>query len=260
MLATRLATGLTLVAVLLAVLILDERLAPWFPLWFVTVAGRDGASARWSWSGLLGATERPALGQHGLRRDGRPGAGQLGARTSSASSGIDPDPADPADVTTRSAPVDVMAWPLWTFVAVLMAAFLSQSLQFRRPGQTMATIAGTVLAVAYVGLLGSFIIQMRWFEGPYHGLIPLASLVATAKGSDIGAYTLGRIAGRHKLWPRLSPNKTVEGAVGGLVFGVAAVADRRGDRPATSCTPRASAGPRRSASAWSSPRRRSSAT
>ena len=35
MLATRLATGLTLVAVLLAVLILDERLAPWYPLWFL---------------------------------------------------------------------------------------------------------------------------------------------------------------------------------------------------------------------------------
>ena len=35
-----------------------------------------------------------------------------------------------------------------------------------------------------------------------------------------GAYTLGRLAGRHKLWPRLSPNKTVEGAFGGLVFGI----------------------------------------
>src|SRR2546430_10128716 len=44
----------------------------------------------------------------------------------------------------------------------------------------------------------------------YHGLIPLASLVATAKGSDVGAYTMGRIAGRNKLWPRLSPNKTIE--------------------------------------------------
>ena len=83
----------------------------------------------------------------------------------------------------------------------------------------MATIAGTILAVAYVGLLGSFMIQMRWFDGPYHGLIPLAFLVATAKGADTGAYTLGPIAGRHKLWPTLSPNKTIEGAVGGLVFG-----------------------------------------
>ena len=121
-----------------------------------------------------------------------------------------------------SAPILVMAWPLWTFVAVLMAAFVSQSLQFRRPGATMATIAGTILAVSYVGLLGSFIIQMRWFDGPYHGLIALATLMATAKGSDVGAYTFGRLFGRRKLWPRLSPNKTIEGAVGGLIFGVGA--------------------------------------
>jgi phosphatidate cytidylyltransferase len=38
----------------------------------------------------------------------------------------------------------------------------------------------------------------------------------------VGAYTFGRILGKHKLWPKLSPNKTIEGAVGGLVFGVAA--------------------------------------
>ena len=80
----------------------------------------------------------------------------------------------------------------------------------------MATIAGTVLVVAYVGLLGSFIIQLRWLDGRYHGLLPLIYLIATAKGADTGAYTAGRLAGRHKLWPRLSPNKTVEGAFGGI--------------------------------------------
>ncbi len=85
----------------------------------------------------------------------------------------------------------------------------------------MATIAGTVLALSYVGLLGSFLIQMRWLDGPYHGLIPLVYLFVAAKGADTGAYTFGRLAGRHKLWPRLSPNKTIEGAVGGLVFAVA---------------------------------------
>ncbi|MEO6810638.1 MAG: phosphatidate cytidylyltransferase, partial [Isosphaeraceae bacterium] len=37
-----------------------------------------------------------------------------------------------------------------------------------------------------------------------------------------GAYTFGRLAGRHKLWPRLSPKKTVEGALGGLFVAVMA--------------------------------------
>ena len=219
MLATRLATGLTLVVALLAVLILDEWLAPWFPLWFVAsmvvlvtcsvelVGLLGGTSARPSGNTVVGGTMALVLANwapHVVH--------QLGV-----------DPARP--IPTGYAPlatIEVMAWPLWTFVAILMVTFLSQSLQFRQPGRTMATIAGTILAVAYVGLLGGFMIQVRWFEGPYHGLIPLAMLVATAKGSDVGAYTLGRIAGRHKLWPRLSPNKTIEGAVGGLIFGVLA--------------------------------------
>ena len=50
----------------------------------------------------------------------------------------------------------------------------------------------------------------------------LVFLFATAKGADTGAYTMGRLAGRHKLWPQLSPKKTVEGALGGLVAGVGA--------------------------------------
>jgi phosphatidate cytidylyltransferase len=217
MLATRLATGLTLVAVLLAVLILDERLAPWYPLWFLAslvvmvlcamemIALLGATGARPSGNTVIGGTVALVLANWAPHV-----AGQLA---------IDPERPLPASYNP-SATIDVMAWPLWTFVAIMMAAFLSQSVQFRRPGQTMATIAGSILAIAYVGLLGSFMIQMRWFDGPYHGLIPLATLVATAKGSDVGAYTMGRIAGRKKLWPRLSPNKTVEGAIGGLVFGV----------------------------------------
>ena len=62
-------------------------------------------------------------------------------------------------------------WPgrSCVFVAVLMTSFVVQSLQFAKPGRTMAKISGTVLAVAYVGLLGSFTIQMRWFEGHLQG-------------------------------------------------------------------------------------------
>jgi phosphatidate cytidylyltransferase len=69
--------------------------------------------------------------------------------------------------------------------------------------------------------LASFTLQMRWFEGRLQGIQALVFLFATAKGADTGAYTLGRLAGRHKLWPSLSPHKTIEGALGGLAFGVA---------------------------------------
>jgi phosphatidate cytidylyltransferase len=216
MLSTRLVIGLSMVAAILAILSLDEWLAPWYPLWFVTaliVMGNSAletvgllseSSARPSGNTVFGgvmvmvvANWVPHVIDHVWK------VPQLGSASTF----------DPA------APINVLAWPLCTFVAVVMFAFIAESAQFEQPGRTMATIAGTVLTVAYIGILGSFIIQFRWL---YHGAVPLAALIATAKGADTGAYTLGRIAGRHKLWPRLSPNKTIEGALGGMIFGVTA--------------------------------------
>ena len=217
MLVTRLATGLTLVAVLLSILIFDERFAPWFPLWLVASLAVSILGAL-ELSALLSNTDAPPSTSTVL---GGTVAIVLANWAPHAAHYLSLDPSriippshDPADA------IHVLAWPLWTFVASMMVAFLVQSLKFREPGGTMPTIASTVLAMAYMGLLGSFMIQFRWFEGPYHGLIPLANFVAVAKGSDIGAYTLGRLAGRRKLWPILSPNKTIEGALGGLLFGV----------------------------------------
>ncbi len=220
MLAHRLATGLTLVALILAVLFVDEFwFAPWYPLWGFLTTGVMGWVAL-EMVGLLNATSaRPS------------GNTVFGGVLAIALANWAPHVCEHLFFDTRlprdsyylpSAPITALAWPLWAFVGVVMFAFLAQSLQFVKPGRTMATIAGTVLATAYVGVLGSFVIQMRWLDGPYHGLVPVAALLASAKGSDTGAYTLGRLAGRRKLWPVLSPNKTIEGSVGGLFFGMIA--------------------------------------
>lgn len=219
MLGTRLVIGLSMVAGILLVLYLDEWLAPWFPIWFVLAVIAMGASAM-ELVGLLRATSARPSGNTVFGGVMALVVANWAPHVTEAMLALprlaDALPYDPA------APVGALAWPLCTFVAIVMGSFVIQSAQFEQPGRTMATIAGTVLTVAFVGLLGSFMIQMRWFDGPYHGILPLVFLVATAKGADTGAYTFGRIAGRHKLWPRLSPNKTIEGAVGGLVAGVAA--------------------------------------
>lgn len=135
---------------------------------------------------------------------------------------VPPDPLDGVSALTYdvASSLNVLAWPFLCFAVVLMVIFVVQSLQFEKPGRTMAKIGGTVLAVGYVGVLGTFTIQMRWFDGPHQGIMALVYLIATAKGADTGAYALGRIAGKHKLWPSLSPKKTVEGAVGGLILSV----------------------------------------
>ena len=68
-------------------------------------------------------------------------------------------------------------------------------------------------------------------------------LVATAKGADTGAYALGRLAGRHKLWPSLSPKKTVEGAIGGLILAAWHLHSWSRRSPATCSRSRRSTGP-----------------
>jgi phosphatidate cytidylyltransferase len=219
MLGTRLVIGLSMVAGILLVLGLDERWAPWFPIWFVLSLIAMGASAM-ELVGLLDATSARPSGNTVFGGVMALVVANWAPHVTGAMVTV-PRLADALQYDP-SAPVGALAWPLCTFVAIVMGAFVIQSAQFDQPGRTMATIAGTVLTVAFVGLLGSFMIQMRWFDGPYHGILPLVFLVATAKGADTGAYTFGRIAGRHKLWPRLSPNKTIEGAVGGLITGVAA--------------------------------------
>ena len=217
MLSTRLITGLLMVGLLLAVLAADEWFAPWFPFWFIVSLAATGSAAL-ELVGLLNATSaRPS----GNTVFGGTMALVIANWVPHVTAKIHQLPHLESRLSYDPlTPINALAWPLLTFVAVVMFAFIAQSAQFQKPGGTMATIAGTVLAVAYVGLLGSFVIQLRWLDGRYHGLVPLVYLVTTAKGADTGAYMLGRIAGRRKLWPRLSPNKTVEGAIGGLAFGV----------------------------------------
>ncbi|MFO0892262.1 MAG: phosphatidate cytidylyltransferase [Isosphaeraceae bacterium] len=218
MLMARVVSGMILIAVALGVLLVDESFGPWYPFWFLlcmsalTAAGIELV-------GLLSRTiARPSMNTV---------MGGVLALTLSnwmphVSEYLAGGEQSDLAVAQTGSPVAWLAWPFLSFVGVLMVTFIVQSVQFVRPGRTMATIAGTILAVAYLGLLGSFVIQLRWLDGPHQGVTALIFLVATAKGADTGAYTVGRIAGRHKLWPSLSPNKTVEGAVGGLVFAVSA--------------------------------------
>jgi phosphatidate cytidylyltransferase len=218
MLGTRLFFGLSMVAGLLFALRLDEMFAPWYPCWFL-LAGFGMIAASLELVRLLDATAAAPSGNSAC-------GGVLALLVANwlphVAVASAPDERVFALSYDLARPLNVLAWPFLTFGAVLMISFIVQSLQFDKPGRTMAKISGTMLVVSYVGLLGSFTLQMRWFEGPSQGLLAVVYLISTAKGADTGAYTLGRLAGRHKLWPSLSPSKTIEGAVGGLVFGLAA--------------------------------------
>jgi phosphatidate cytidylyltransferase len=218
MLSTRLVFGLLMIAGLLLALWADEWLAPWYPFWFI-LAGVAFVAASRELIGLLDASSaRPSANSV------MGGVLALLVANWLPHVALEPDKRVELSAMTHdpARPLTEMAATFLCFTVVLMVSFVVQSLQFEKPGRTMAKIAGTVLVVAYVGLLGSFTLQLRWFEGRLQGIVALVFLVATAKGADTGAYAMGRLAGRHQLWPSLSPKKTVEGAVGGLIFGVAA--------------------------------------
>jgi phosphatidate cytidylyltransferase len=98
-----------------------------------------------------------------------------------------------------------------------IALFLGEMRRFDRPGSAMRNLAAALFAVVYVGLLLSFVVRLRlgW------GIEALASLLIVVKMGDTGAYAVGRLLGRHKMAPILSPGKTVEGAAGAIGFALA---------------------------------------
>jgi phosphatidate cytidylyltransferase len=98
-------------------------------------------------------------------------------------------------------------------VAVLLVV-LGQLWRYRGPGGNLAELAVGVFSLVYVGFLLSFAVQLRFFWG----IAALASWVIVVKMGDIGAYTVGRLIGRHKMAPLISPGKTIEGAAGALLF------------------------------------------
>lgn len=78
--------------------------------------------------------------------------------------------------------------------------------------------AGQLLfASLYGGLLLPHLIWLRTLD---HGPGLVFFVLATAMASDAGGYFAGRAYGRRKLWPTVSPNKTVEGAVGSVASAV----------------------------------------
>lgn len=72
-----------------------------------------------------------------------------------------------------------------------------------------------VLAVAYVGI--GF---MYFYETREEGIIYILYGLLIVWVTDTGAYLFGRAMGRRKLWPQISPNKTVEGFLGGIFCSV----------------------------------------
>ncbi len=106
---------------------------------------------------------------------------------------------------------------LMVTVLCLLGVLLEQYLR-RGVDGALSNGGASCLAVIYLGFLGAFILAIRIDAGLWEILM----LMFVVKVSDIGAYTLGKLFGRHKFSPRVSPGKTWEGTAGAIVAAMAA--------------------------------------
>lgn len=108
--------------------------------------------------------------------------------------------------------------PLSSMVWVL--AFLMFAITVMTKNKTTIDGVGLMLlGVIYIGAGFSAMIAMRQMDE--FGLFWTSMSFICIWSSDIGAYFAGRALGKRKLWPAISPNKTIEGALGGVVLALA---------------------------------------
>ncbi|HEY2923990.1 MAG TPA: phosphatidate cytidylyltransferase [Candidatus Eisenbacteria bacterium] len=118
-------------------------------------------------------------------------------------------------------------WHLAGLLTVLLVAMLLAELRRGASKQTLVNASSTLLGVLYIGWLGSHVCALR--ELPWSLNVPYAQGMSFALlpfflawTCDTAAYAVGRAWGRHPLAPGVSPQKSVEGAVAGLLAAVAA--------------------------------------
>ena len=81
----------------------------------------------------------------------------------------------------------------------------------------IASVGATLLGVMYIALLGGHLVATRTGFPPQLSAHLLSFFFLVLMGGDTAAYYVGRAFGKHKLAPKVSPGKTWEGAVGGML-------------------------------------------
>lgn len=118
------------------------------------------------------------------------------------------------------------------FIIVIACLFIFV-LQFtkRDVSQALASIAITLFGLLYIAWFFSFFIKLKFLPG---GVRFVSFLILVTKMGDVGAYLIGNEFGKRNLIPAISPKKTVEGTVGGLIFSVLSAAASKAYLPAFS--------------------------
>jgi phosphatidate cytidylyltransferase len=119
-----------------------------------------------------------------------------------------------------------LGWLAIGLIVGLYLALFGELQRYDTKWHTTTNLGLEAFSILYLGGALGFIVQLRLLNNnPFvtdcqSGMLALISLIAIVKMSDVGQYAIGRLIGRHKLAPMISPGKTWEGVVGGLLFAV----------------------------------------
>jgi len=107
----------------------------------------------------------------------------------------------------------------WELLFIVLTLLFLIIMQFKRRQNTgvIVDISTTLFGILYISWFLSFLIKIRDLSG---GVGLLATVLLITKLGDIGAYLFGVRFGKTPLMPRISPKKSQEGAIGGLVFSI----------------------------------------
>ena len=115
------------------------------------------------------------------------------------------------------------------FALVILASVLILLYElFRNSGSAILNIGSTFLGIFYLGLFSSTILLLREFYADQEMLYSeggylIISIMVAIWICDSAAFFLGSAFGKHKLFPRVSPNKSWEGAIAGFIFAILAM-------------------------------------
>ena len=106
-------------------------------------------------------------------------------------------------------------------LVLIIGTLVAATFQENNFEKMIASCGATILGVLYVALLGSHLVAVRTGFKQIISTHLLSLFFLVLMGSDIGAYYTGRLIGKHKLAPKISPGKTWEGVFGGVVTAAA---------------------------------------
>ena len=111
-----------------------------------------------------------------------------------------------------------------TTLIVISSLFLLTFELFRNKGSAILNLGATFLGIFYIGIFSASLIALREFYpylgDYYYGSYLIISVFISTWIGDSAAYYGGTALGNHKLFPRVSPKKSWEGAIFGFIFSV----------------------------------------